>query len=83
MTATPPPKQYRESIHGFITNYNEEGMPAVRYLRYDLQPEEARVFYDQARAKGQADFEDEYENNFTLVYNRDGTYTIVFRGRYI
>jgi hypothetical protein len=62
--------------------FNAEGRPAVQYLRNDLQAEEARIFFDQARARGQVDFEDEQENNFTLVYNRGGFYTIVFRGRH-
>lgn len=79
----PPPeqRQYRESVHGFITSYNEECRLAVSYLRHDLQLEEARVFFEQARMKGQADFEDERENNYTLVYNRDGTYALISRGR--
>ncbi len=77
----PQPREYKESIHGFITKYNEKCLSAVRYLRNDLQRDEARVFFDQARIKGRADFEDELENNFTLVYNRDGTYTLIFRGK--
>jgi hypothetical protein len=76
-------RQYRESIYGFIVNYNEECRNGVNYLRNDLQREEAIVFFDQARLKGKAEFEDEMENNYTLVYNRDGTYTLVFRGKYI
>lgn len=76
-----PPIQYRDSIHGFSVKYLENGRPALSYLKFDLQAEEARTIFDAARANGQAAFEDEREGQYTLVYNRgENTYTIVKRG---
>ena len=50
----------------------------VQYLQYDLQPEEAKVFFEQAKIKGQAQFEDDYERQFTLKYEYgDDSYTLI------
>ncbi len=75
------PRQYRESIHGFITTYDETARIGVRWLRDRLQFDEARVLYDEAHMRGEAPFEDDLRNDFTLVYNRDNTYTLIFRKR--
>lgn len=52
----------------------------VQYLQYDLQPEEAKVFFEQAKIKGQSQFEDDYERQFTLKYEYgDDSYTLIKR----
>lgn len=50
------------------------------YLRDDLQYEEARVFFEQARYRGEAQFEDDYDGQWTIKYNRStGGYLLVKR----
>jgi len=73
------PRQYREWIHGFITIYDETARLGVRWLRDRLEFDEARVLFNAAREQGQAPFEDDLRNNYTLVYNKDNTYTLIFR----
>lgn len=51
----------------------------INYLSYDLSPEEVKVFFNEAKIKGQAQFEDHYNRNFTLMYNSDYTYTLISR----
>jgi hypothetical protein len=59
----------------------DDGRQAISYLKFDLQAEEARTIFDAARMNGQAQFEDDREGQYTLVYNRgENTYTIVRRG---
>lgn len=67
------------SIHGFKVRYEDNAKSGVDYLVYDLQSEEARVFFDQAKQKLYAQFEDEKEGQFTITYNADGSYTIFKR----
>jgi len=66
------------TIHGFIVVYEQNAQPAVQYLRDDLDFNEARVFFDQARLRGQAMFEDDEDRQFTLLY-KDGVYTLIRR----
>lgn len=51
----------------------------INHLISNLSPEETKVFFDEARTKGQAQFEDHYSRNFTLMYNNDNTYTLINR----
>jgi len=64
------------SIHGYRTKYEDEDYNAVRYLLEDLQYEEAKIFFEQARLHRSAQFEDEFEGQYELSYNPDGTYTL-------
>jgi hypothetical protein len=66
-------------IHGFKTKYEENAKEGMKYLLYDLDREEARVFFDQARLRKRAKFEDDQDRQFTLIYNQDGTYTLLRR----
>jgi len=69
-------------IGGYYVKYDDQERNisyGVYYLQYDLNAEELRVFLDQARSKGQAEFEDRAGRNFTLMYNNDGTYTLLSR----
>lgn len=65
-------------IHGFRTIYEDNAIEGVRHLRDDLSYDECRVFFDQARLKGSAAFEDDQDRQFTLFY-RAGVYTLVRR----
>ncbi len=63
-------------IHGTPVYYEENAKAGAEYLAYDLQFEEAAVFFRYARANGSAKFEDDQERQFTLIYNPDGTYLL-------
>lgn len=66
------------TVHGFSIAYEENAVEGIRYLRDDLSFDEARVFFDQARMKTSAQFEDDEDRNFTILYH-DGSYTLVRR----
>lgn len=66
------------NVHGFTVVYEENARPGVDYLMSDLDSNEARVFFDQARLKGSAPFEDDSERQYTLIY-QGGSYVLVLR----
>ena len=69
-------------LNGYYLKYedSETGINyGLDYLRNKLQPPESVVFFNQARASGQAQFEDDYDRQFTLIYNNDGTFTLLKR----
>jgi len=66
-------------IHGFKVKYEDNAKEGVDYLLYDLDREEAKVFFEQARLRGYSQFEDDREGQYTLSYNQDGTYTLIRR----
>lgn len=68
-------------IHGFTISYEDNAREGLRYLRDDLDYREAKVFFDQAKSKGSAEFEDEYDRQFTLMHQR-GVYVLMRRGRF-
>ena len=52
----------------------------VQYLQYDLSLEESKVFFEQAKRNKQAQFEDDYERQFTLIYDYgDNSFTLIKR----
>lgn len=72
----------KESIYGFRVKFEEEFRDGIRYLRDDLQRDEAKTFFDAARLTGEAEFEDDQDRDWTLMYNRgEGTYTLIRRQR--
>jgi len=72
----------KESIHGFWVEFDEELRDGIRYLRDDLQYREAKSLFDAARLTGSAEFEDDYDRDWTLTYNSgEGTYTLIRRER--
>jgi hypothetical protein len=66
-------------VHNFKVKHEQDVEQGIIYLRDDLDAKEARVFFDQARLKKSAEFEDDQDRQFTLVYNGDLTYTLVKR----
>jgi hypothetical protein len=72
----------KEQIHGFWLIFEEELRDGVRYLRDDLQYREAKTLFDAARFDGTAEFEDDQDRDWSLIYNRqDGNYTLIRRQR--
>lgn len=68
----------KTTIYGFRVVYEANALEGVRHLREDLDFNEARVFFDQARMRGSAMFEDDAERQYTLIY-QNGVYTLVRR----
>jgi hypothetical protein len=72
----------KEQVHGFWLVFEEELRDGVRYLRDDLQYKEAKTIFDAARLDGTAEFEDDQDRDWSLIYNRqEGTYTLIRRQR--
>lgn len=67
-------------IHGYKVKYEDTAKSGADYLLYSLDLSEVKIFFDQARNKGKADFENNQGTNFTLDHNPDATYTIIRRG---
>ena len=65
-------------IHGYPVTHEKDVYEGVSYLRDDLDSSEAKVFFDQARARGSANFEDDEDRQFTLVY-QNGVYNLIRR----
>lgn len=65
----------RTSVFGHTVEYSEDCRDAVRYLRDDIQSEEAHVFFEQARYRGEAEFETDKEGQFTLKHH-GGIYSV-------
>ncbi|MCX7778966.1 MAG: hypothetical protein N2259_01860 [Patescibacteria group bacterium] len=63
-------------IHGTPVYFEDNAKAGAEHLAYDLQYEEAAVFFRHARAYGSAQFEDDQERQFILLRNPDGTYLI-------
>ena len=66
-------------IHGFRVKYEDNVKSGVEYLLYDLDREEAKVFFNQAKAHRYAEFEDDKEGQYTISYNGSDSYTLVRR----
>jgi hypothetical protein len=66
-------------VHGFKVEYEDKAKKGVDYLLYDLDREEARVFFDQARLRKRAEFEDDDEGQYTLYYQGSNSYKLVKR----
>jgi hypothetical protein len=52
--------------------YDETCREGVRHLLEDLSFDECKVFFNQAYAKGAAQFEDDEDRQFTLYYQNGG-----------
>ena len=72
----------KEQVHGYWLIFEEELRDGVRHLRDDLQSGEAKTIFDAARIDGTAEFEDDQDRDWTLIYNRrEGNYTLIRRQR--
>ena len=66
-------------IHGFKVKYEDTARPAIDFLLTDLDIDECRVFFDGAKLKKFAKFEDHQDREYTLSYNPDRSYTLIRR----
>jgi len=57
------------TILGHIVEYEENARSGIVYLTQRLEPQEARVFFDQAYSKGFAYFEDQMGYNYKLIHS--------------
>lgn len=72
----------KQNIYGYWVVFERGVREGIRYLRDDLQRAEAKTLFEAARAQGDAEFEDDYDRDWTLRYNRgEGTYTLIQRQR--
>lgn len=68
--------QTKRDVHGFTVLGDRAAKDGIDYLDFRLSYQEVQVFFNQARYRGAAQFEDHLHRNFTLTYNGDGTYTV-------
>ncbi len=70
----------KEKVYGFLVRFEQDLREGIRYLRNDLQREEAKTLFDAARLRGSAEFEDDEDRDWTLTYIRgDGVYILTLR----
>jgi len=67
------------TIYGFRVQYEDATKPAIDYLKNDLSSDEAKVFFEYAKRHRSAQFEDDEDRNFTLVYNQNNVFTLTRR----
>ncbi len=66
-------------IHGYTVEYEDSNAEqGAHYLKDDLSQSESQVFFDQAKKNGAAEFEDDNDNQFTLMHV-DGTFVVIRR----
>jgi hypothetical protein len=65
-------------IKGDIVYFGDDARGGIHYLLDDLDYNEARVFFTQARSRGEVRFEDDDARLFVLQYS-DGKYVLVRR----
>ncbi len=67
---------HKQNVHGHTVTGEDNAMDGINYLDHDVDYKEAEVFFEQAKRNGSAQFEDERGRNFTLIRNKDATYTV-------
>jgi len=72
----------KERVHGFWVRFEQDLREGIRYLGSDLQREEAKTLFDAARLRGSAEFEDDEDRDWSLMYIRgDNSYVLTLRQR--
>ncbi len=66
-------------VHGYKVYSEEDAKEGLNYLDNDIQADEAKVFFDQAKSKSSVYFEDEEGHNYALLYKKDNTYWVYKR----
>ena len=68
-----------KEIGGHKVFYEDDAIEGLNYLEHDIEDKEAKVFFDQAKATGSAEFEDAKGQNYTLLYKTDNNYWLYKR----
>ncbi len=72
-------EQYKVAkIFNHSVYFQKNAKAGIEYLQRDLDASESRVFFDQARMRGKANFEDDREGQFTLNLQK-GKYFLIKR----
>jgi len=61
-------------IHNYKVKYEDDAYPGVDYLKNDLDPKEASVFFDEAKRQSMVIFEDDNDRHFILSRNPDSSF---------
>ena len=67
---------HKYNIHGHNVSFEEDAKKGAEHLAYDLSLQEAEVYFQQAKFKGKAQFEDDQDRDYTLIRSKDGAYSI-------
>jgi len=59
----------KTTIKGHIVEHDDSVKAGIRYLIYEIDAEQAKVFFDQAYNHGSASFEDHMGYKFKLVHH--------------
>ena len=66
-------------IHSYPVSYEDtNAKEGMIYLRDELDEQESKVFFEQAHRAGSAEFQDEHDRQFTLMYENE-KYVIIRR----
>lgn len=65
-------------VHNLYVTYEENALAGIHYLRDSLDAKEAGVFFNEAKRRGSAEFEDRERHQYTLIY-QNGAYVLVRR----
>lgn len=68
-------------IHGHLVRYDDDLIDGMHYIENKLDENESKVFFDEAKRRGVAEFEDNLRHNYDLTYNKDASYTLTKRGQ--
>ncbi|MDI6739489.1 MAG: hypothetical protein QME74_03900, partial [Candidatus Edwardsbacteria bacterium] len=71
---------HKQDVHGYQVYFEDDAKYGVEYLDHRIDYREAKVFFETAKNRGAAEFEDGEGRDFTLTYNRGpGNYTVARR----
>lgn len=69
----------QEYVHGFRVRYEDPARDGVYHLKLKIDKPEAEVFFNQAREKELAHFEDQYDRDYVIAYSRSDNFYYVIR----
>lgn len=72
-------KEEKSWVHSYQVKHGSDydTKQGVQHLREDLSSDETKVLLEQARAKGEAKFQDENKKNFKVKYDyATGQYSV-------
>ena len=68
---------HKQDVHGYQVYFEDDAKHGVEYLDHRIDYREAKVFFEEAKNRGAAEFEDSENRDFTLTHTRgQGNYTV-------